>query len=201
MCVWQCGTPAISGCLHVCSAMNWGEQGACILAGVIQCVKVQWVSTFGLRSALPRALKSEQVVHSAVYVYAHHYLSYSLKEPISEEFKCNTRCISTPLPKPPAHWHWQRVAGKKSLHQEHTGWPQRSCKALFSVLMNSASELKKSEGLQRLPGWSTISRCTNNFHPVRRMCPFICKMPWRNNTGRVCAAPGIPSSMCALLFL
>lgn len=78
----------------------------------------------------------------------------------------------------------------------HRGCVMCCAQLRWIVLLN----LKESEGLQRLPGWSAISTCTNNSHPVRCVCTFECKMPWKINKGRVCAVPGIPYSMCALLF-
>ena len=78
----------------------------------------------------------------------------------------------------------------------HRGCVMCCSQLRWTVLLN----LKKSEGLQRLPGWSVISTCTNTSHPVRCMCTFVCKMLWKMNKDTVCAVPAIPSSMCALLF-
>lgn len=128
------------------------------------------------------------------------YLSRSLKEQLPNSLKASPSVQAHLFQnQQPTCFSRERLRRDRCISDPQAG--HRGCvmccsQLLWIVLLN----LKKSEGLQRLPGWSAISTCTNNSHPVRCMCTFVCKMPWKINKGRVCAVPGIPSSMCALLF-
>lgn len=161
------------------------------------------MSTCGRRNPFLGTWMSDQQGHGAPYVQEtipFFYLSHNLKEKLPEQSETSHSVQAHLFRNQQCTCFGREGLGRNGRISKCAGWPQRLCNMLFSTPMKSTFELKKSEGLQRLPGWSAISTCTKSSHPVRWMCSFLCKMPWKINKGRVCAVPGIPSSMCALLF-